>query len=157
MLKFQLLFPTTRTQTLSKSINHCKQRTSVAGTTKQEAGSRKTKTFAVSAESDKRTAWEAGFHLVPTSPQAVGTARALPSSWHPSPTIRSTASSSSPPFLSTILQMLADPPRNWTQEPSFPPRLLVSQDKISGIWGDFRPPERERERDRERERETGRE
>ena len=61
MLKFQLLFPTTRTQPLPKSINDCKQRTSVAGTTKQEAGSRKTKTFAVSAESDKRTAWKRVF------------------------------------------------------------------------------------------------
>jgi len=102
---------------------------------------------AVSAKIGQARSTRHGFYLVPPWPQTEGSARAPPSSWPPSPTNRSTVSSSSP--------------RSWTQTHSScecqpirqeiqlktrpfdlsPPPADLSRE-TSWIWGDFRPPRR---------------
>ena len=119
MLKFQLLFPTTRTQTLSKSINHCKQRTSVAG---NKARSRITKDENFCSFRRIRQAHSLGSGFSPGADFAAGrgdgeSASKFLASFPDEPEHGKQLMS---PFLSTILQMPADPPRNWAQESSFP-------------------------------------
>lgn len=63
---------------------------------RSQAGSQNIRELAVSAKIGQARSTRHGFYLVPPSPQVGGSARAPPSSWRPSPTNRSTVSSSSP-------------------------------------------------------------